>query len=254
MLKSNAFYFKPKWTLTFLTALAILAFLSLARWQWHRAEEKQALLRLYAKEREAPTLYLGGEERLENEAGRLRYRSVTVTGVWDGGHSLLLDNRTWRGTVGYEVLTPLEIEGGLQVVLVNRGWVAAGSDRTRLPEVTLPRKRATIHGMVDRFPSPGMYLQGMEIPTEGWPAVVQRIDPKVISQRLGREVLDFQIKLAPDQEDGYVREWRLDFIDPHRNRGYALQWASFALIALGLWIRHGFKRGRELQMKQRTHG
>ncbi|MFN3919462.1 MAG: SURF1 family protein [Methylohalobius sp.] len=226
-------------------------FLFLAQWQLHRAQEKEALRRLNVRRLQAPVQVLRGDERL---AEGLRYRSVIVTGVWDGDHQFLLDNRIWHGRVGYEVLTPLEIEGTSKLVLVNRGWVAATGDRKRLPEVSLPRKQATIRGMVDRFPEPGLYLRGMEIPTDGWPAVVQQLNAEVIGQRLGRPILDFQIKMAPDIAGGYVREWQLDFIDPRRNLGYALQWASFALIVSGLWVWHGLKRARELRAKKVEHG
>lgn len=252
ILKGKTVLFKPKWTLTISTAMAILMFLFLAKWQLHRAEEKEALLRLNVRRLQAPVVVLRGDEHLTED--RLRYRSVIVTGVWDGDHQFLLDNRTWHGRVGYEVLTPLEIDKSGRMVLVNRGWVAASGDRKRLPEISLPRKQATIRGMVDRFPEPGMYLKGMEIPTDGWPAVVQQLNAEVIGQRLGRPILDFQIKMAPEAADGYVREWQLDFIDPRRNFGYALQWASFALIVLGLWVWHGLKRARRLRAKKVEHG
>ncbi len=252
MVKARGVLFKPKWTLTALTVAAVLSFLLLAQWQVRRAQEKQALLRLHACQLRAPVLALHGDERLVED--RLRYRSVIVTGVWDSDHQFLLDNRIWHGRVGYEVLTPLEIEGARQVVLVNRGWVAAGEDRAHLPEVFLPKGQVTVSGRVDRFPEPGMYLKGMEIPTDGWPAVVQQLNPKVISRLLGRPVLDFQIKMAPEAADGYVREWQLDFIDPHRNLGYALQWAAFALLALGLWALDGVKRARGLQANRAERG
>lgn len=252
MVKSQGVFFKPKWTLTVLTIVAVWLFLLLARWQVDRAEEKQALLDLNIRQRQAPVLTIHGDERLMED--RLRYRSVTVTGAWDSDHQLLLDNRIWQGRVGYEVFTPFAIEGSRKLVLVNRGWVAANPNRTSLPEVSLPRRRVTISGMVDRFPVPGWHLSGMEAPTPGWPAVVQQVEPNVIEERLGRPLMDFQIKLAPHEADGYVREWQLDFIDPHRNLGYALQWSLFALIALGLWIRHGFKRAREIRRQQLEHG
>lgn len=252
MLRGQSVFFKPKWSLTISTLTAVLLFLFLAQWQVRRAEEKRALLELHSRQLQAPALVLRGDERLVED--RLRYRSVIVTGVWDGDHQLLLDNRIWHGRVGYEVLTPLEIEGARKLVLVNRGWVAASADRSQLPEVSLPRQQVKVRGMVDRFPDPGMVIKGMEIPTEGWPAVVEQVNPKVISGLLGREVMDFQIKMAPGLADGYTREWRLDHVDPRRNLSYALQWASFALIALWLWIWHGLKRAGEIRANRVERG
>lgn len=251
MVKSKGALFKPKWTMTVLVMAAVLVFVFLARWQWHRAGEKQALLDWHARQLAAPVLALRGDEDLH--VGELRYRRVVVTGIWDSDHQLLWDNRIWRGRAGYEVLTPLEIEGSRRLVLINRGWVAACGDRSRLPEVSLPRQRVTVRGIIDHFPQPAMLIPGMELPTRGWPAVVGWVDPQVVSQLLGQEVMNFQIKLAPDMPEGYVRQWQLDFINPHQNIGYAIQWASFALIALWLWIWHGWQRARKIRIDRERH-
>ncbi|WP_022948069.1 SURF1 family protein [Methylohalobius crimeensis] len=245
MVKSRRGYFKPKWTLTALTVVAVGLFLLLARWQVHRAEEKQSLLDMNERRRQASAMVLSGDEQLTRN--RLRYRKVIVSGVWDSAHQILLDNRTRGGRVGYEVLTPLKIEDSRQTVLVNRGWVPLRRDRSQLPDVSLANEPVTVRGMADHFSKPGMSLEGMETPTEGWPAVVQHINPEIIAERLGQPILDFQIKMAPELPDGYLREWRLDHIRPHTSWGYAVQWAAFALIVLGLWIRHGLKRARDMQ-------
>ncbi len=238
MVKTGRRYFKAGWLLTLLTLLAVSLFLVLGMWQLRRAKEKQALLDLQEQQLQLPAIVMQGEEKL----GILgRFHKVIVTGLWDPRHQILLDNRTYRGKAGYEVLTPLEIGFG-RVVLINRGWVPGQGNRSRLPDVTLARREVTVRGRTDHFPRMGMYLKGMRRPTAGWPAVVQELVPEVLEARLHRKVLDFQIKMDPDQADGYVREWRLDYIKPERHIGYALQWFTFALIALGLWIWSGLKR------------
>src|SRR5438552_15605285 len=40
------------------------------------------------------------------------YQRVSVSGVLDGTHQFLLDNRPYQGRAGYEVLTPLRRAGG----------------------------------------------------------------------------------------------------------------------------------------------
>ncbi len=238
MVRSGGWVFKPSFTITLLTAAAVVVFLFLGNWQLRRAAEKQALLDLQARQLELPPVRLQGGESLARLG---RYRQVIVTGIWDPEHQFLLDDRVYGGRAGYEVLTPLQLEGG-GVILVNRGWLPASGDRRHLPAVTVARRRVTVRGRVDRFPQAGMDLAGMRRPTDGWPAVVQILEPEVAAARLGRVVADYQLKMDPDLPDGYLRDWRLEHVRPQRHIGYAIQWFSFAAIALGLWIRHGVKR------------
>ena len=232
-------YFKPQWLPTILTLLAVALFIQLGLWQLRRSAEKQALLDQREKLVQEAEIHLDGKQ-LSIES--LRYRPVMVTGIWDPDHQFLLDNRMHQGKVGYEVLTPLEILGSDRVVMVNRGWVPASPDRRQLPPIKMERRPVTIHGIVDHFPRYGMTLKGMDIPSETWPAVVQQADPKIISQRLGKPVLPYQILMRPDQPEGFVRDWTLSHVKPEKHTAYALQWFSFAAIAFGLWGWHGWKR------------
>ncbi len=240
MVKPAKVLFKPSLLMTLLTLAAVILFLSLGNWQLRRAAEKQALLDLQTRQWRQPAVPLQGEETLARLG---RYRHVQVAGRWDGRHPFLLDGRTHRGRAGYEVLTPLVLGDG-RVVLVNRGWVPAAADRRRLPEVFLPDREVTLQGHVDAFPRAGMDLPGMRRLSPGWPSVVQVLTPEAAAARLGRPVADFQIKLDPKAPDGFARAWRLTHIRPERSKGYALQWFSFAAIAVGLWLWHGLKRAR----------
>ena len=51
-------------------------------------------------------------------------------------HQFLLDNRSYRGQPGYEVLTPL-VRAGATALLVDRGWVPFTGSRRSLPEVAV---------------------------------------------------------------------------------------------------------------------
>lgn len=242
MLKFWVGIFKPNCSITLLTGLAVFLFLKLGFWQLQRAEEKERLLQLNRTQNQKAAVILHGKENLKRDS--LRYRRVIVRGIWDSQHQFLLDNRVFQGRAGYEVLTPLVIVGSGNVVLVNRGWVPGNGDRSQLPDVALSGYTVTVRGMADRFPEQGMYLQGMSEPTPTWPAVVQQVKPEVISKRLKKPVMDFQIKMDSAAPDGYIRNWQLNNLNQDRHKGYALQWFLFAGIALALWFRHGMKEAR----------
>jgi surfeit locus 1 family protein len=126
-------------------------------------------------------------------------------------------------------------------VLVNRGWIAAGPDRRRLPELPIRAPVVEATGMVERFPAVGLKLAGAEIPAPGWPAAVQVLERKALERRLGYRLLPYQVLLDAGEPEGYAREWKPANVDPDKSTGYAIQWFSFAAIALGLFLRHGFK-------------
>jgi surfeit locus 1 family protein len=43
------------------------------------------------------------------------------------------------------------------------------------------------------------------------------------------------ILLDPKEADGYVRDWHPPGMEPIRHWSYAVQWWSFAVLALVLW-------------------
>ncbi|MEW6038478.1 MAG: SURF1 family protein [Pseudomonadota bacterium] len=230
--------FKPTGVAVAGIALALPLFGSLGLWQLDRAAEKRALRAQLAAESAEPPLRL---EPSVAETEPPRYRQVTVKGVYDQERQFLLDNQIHGGKAGYHVLTPLRIEGSGWAVLVNRGWVPAGSDRQRLPELPIRAPVVEATGMAERFPAVGLKLAGAEIPAPGWPAAVQVLERKALEQRLGYRLLSYQVLLDAREPEGFAREWKPANVDPDKSTGYAIQWFSFAAIALGLFLRHGFK-------------
>src|SRR3974377_2400083 len=100
-----------------LLALALAAlFVCLGVWQWHRGEQRQAAAERFNRGADQ-VLELGTRPVSEVPL----YQRVSVEGELDGAHQFLLDNRTFEGRAGYEVLTPLR-RVGAPALLVNRGW------------------------------------------------------------------------------------------------------------------------------------
>ena len=107
--------------MTLLTAAALLVFIVLGRWQWERGVLKDALALQFAQGGDLVT-DLGPQGTRDLP----RYTQVRVRGEWVADRQFLLDNRTRDGRAGYEVLTPLQLEDGREV-LVNRGC-ASGAE------------------------------------------------------------------------------------------------------------------------------
>lgn len=231
--------FKRGWVPALAAVLLFPIFVSLGIWQLHRAEEKEKLISLHADRHQAGALPLGVPDFPPLD--EIRYRHVVVEGRYDQAHQILLDNQIADHQAGYFVLTPFKSRGGGHLLLINRGWVPAGRSRSELPDVAVGGEPTRVRGVIDTFPSVAWRLRGAEIPSAGWPAVVQLLDAAALSRHLGDPVVPYQVLLDPAEPEGYRRNWTADAPNPGKNRGYALQWFAFAAILVVLFIRFGFK-------------
>ena len=229
------------WLLAYLLLVTLLC--RLGFWQLDRAEQKQASLSQQQQAMQAPPVKLNDSSSQNLQ----RYQPVEVSGHFDYEHSYLLDNQILDAKAGYFVLTPFIYATNRPAILVNRGWVALNQNRQQLPEIKTPASDVSIQGRINQFPKPGLELSNAEIPTLGWPAVVQIIKASALSASLGYPLEDYQIELAPDQSNGYKRQWQLAVaIPPEKHRAYAVQWFGLAvtLTVLCIWLVFRNKRER----------
>lgn len=216
------------WLLAVLTVVGL--FVRLGFWQLSRAQERQELV-----DRNAHAGDLAPLDALPvaSDWEVLRYRRIALAGGYDVAHQLLIDNQVYNSRAGYHVVTPYRTAGASCSVLVNRGWVEAGTDRHRLPTVNVQEPGAPVAGVLDRLPTLGWKLQGGDKPSGANPARVQWLEPNVLAEWTGGCVLPYLIRLSPDSPEGYVRDWQLEAINPDKNRAYAFQWFALALAFAG---------------------
>ena len=145
---------------------------------------------------------------------------------------MLLDNKVYRGRVGYDVVTPLALTDG-RVVLVNRGWVAAGASRKDLPAFATPAGTVSVEGRVNQPPA------FLELAREA-PAgpVWQNLDLQRFTQATGLPVLPVIIEQTKPltSDDALVRNWAAPDLGVDKHRIYMFQWYAFAALAGGLWL------------------
>lgn len=212
--------------------LLLPAFVMLGLWQLRKAEAAAAVqAELDACAVEAP---------LEMpvtaiDATRLRHRRVVLRGVYDGDAQILIDNRIHFDRAGYHVVTPLRLDGADMRVVVNRGWVPAGPDRRRLPEVPAPSERVEITGIAVVPPTRFFTLGDATGPTST-SAVWQNLDLERLRRTLRYPVQPVLVQLDAAAPGGYVRDWPRADAHGLRNLGYAWQWFGFALASLGIWV------------------
>lgn len=233
------FEFKPGWKITILTVIALPVLIRLGIWQLHRAEEKRQIIQSQQEKMDAPVYRL--VSHIDNPA-ELEYRRIQVTGTFDTRHILFLDNKIHLGKPGYDVVIPFRIAGTDDYVLVNRGWVVMNPDRRILPSVSTPESSVTINGVAKLNPKDVADFGSGNRANTGWPAVVRWPDIGAIEKETGISLEPFILLESAQESSGFVREWVFVNAPPEKSQSYAVQWFTFALIVLILYIVLNSKR------------
>ena len=216
--------------MSFLAAIGFSLFVGLGIWQLQRAAEKELL---YA------SFEMGSEERLRRAPAKLgdaRYRHLQIDGSYVANRQIFIDNMTYQGQVGYQVLTPFQITDVDRWLIVNRGWVRAPALRSELPMIDVGMLKRTISGKMDRLPRPGLRLERPAGASEDWPQVMVFPTFEDLSQALGKPVFDYQLLLDPEHSDGFQRHWAPRVMGADKHRAYAAQWFVFALVLVALFV------------------
>lgn len=232
--------FRPGLWPTLAVVVLVPTFVSLGLWQWRKAEAKSALQALLDTRSREPAVQL---PTVPADAESLRYRRVVVRGEYEPRFQILLDNRVYRETAGYHVLTPLRIAGSDMRVLVNRGWVPALADHSLTPAITTPTGIVEVSGLAT-LPSTKFFTLGGPQPTGGpWQPVWQNLDLDAYRRVAPFPMQPLTILLDPESTaGGYVREWPRPDERIERHVGYAWQWFGFAFATVAIWIFVNLKR------------
>jgi surfeit locus 1 family protein len=162
-------------------------------------------------------------------------RRALLHGRWLAGRPIFLDNRQMNGKPGFYVVTPLQLEGRAESVLVQRGWVARNfADRTALPALPTPTGSVTIVGSI--APPPARLY---EFATAASGPIRQNLDLDAYARELGIPLLPLSLLQVdgPDTgADGLRRDWPLPAVDLQKHYGYAFQWFALAALMAGLYV------------------
>ena len=227
------------WLITVAAVASILVTASLGRWQLSRAAQKQTLQSLLDQRAALPPLdnrALRGQTLAgDGTAQDLTHRAVVLQGRWVPEHTVYLDNRQMQGRPGFFVATPLQLEGGDGVVLVQRGWVPRDqADRTKLPTVATPGGPVSLVGRIAPPPS-----RLFDLGEEGSSPIRQNVDLDALARetRLTLRPLSLQqLDGTAAAGDGLQREWAAPAADVHKHYGYAFQWFALCALTIGLYV------------------
>ena len=225
-------------------ALIVTAlFIALGLWQLDRAAQKSTTFAEFERRGNAPKVDLN-QRGFDDATELLGYRSV-ASGHYLGT-TVLLDNQMHQGRAGYLVYTAFRLDGRPQSVLVNRGWINAGADRSRAPEFATPIISQRLEGRLSLPPQRGLRLKGsdlVELLANGtWR--VQGIDFTALTASIGTELLPVTVLLDDNSPDGFVRAWTPPGMGESRHLGYAFQWFALAITVMVVTLILTLRRGK----------
>ena len=217
--------------------VVIVTCVAAGNWQRERMHERQGVGdQLEAAAAAAPAPLPSGEV----DWAQWRFRRVDVPGRFIAERQFLLDNRVHGGVVGFEVIAPLRTDDG-RVVLVNRGFVAAGPSRAQLPAVPIGDDPVMVRARINL--PPRFVSLGEERP-QG--KVWQHLDVALFARASGLAALPIVLEsVAPTRPDDTLqRDWPRPDAGVDTNRSYMVQWYTFAALTAGLWAWFTFRRKR----------
>lgn len=217
--------FRPKLVPTLGVLLLMPLLIELGLWQWHKAEAKLDLQKHMDSLADTHPMALGPDP-VWTEA--LLHRRVVMRGRYESGNQFLLDNQMHGEQVGFDVLTPLRIEGGKVRVLVDRGWVPMGLTRDRLPQVDPPQGEVEVTGTVWQPAPPKFVLSEAGRTGPGWQMPWERIDFDRFRAQVPYPVQNFVVRLEANAPGSYICAWPRPDEKVEMHRGYALQWFGMA--------------------------
>ncbi len=238
---------EPRWiALIIAVPIGVFICLQLSDWQWNRYEGRKDANQIQIQNESLPTVPVaeamspGGTVDDSNQ-----WRVVTQTGVYDTDNQVLVRRKPMGGSMGFWVATPLRAPNG-DVLIVNRGWIAASAGATTTPSVPAPPTgNVTVTGRI--LPDvPASSARAADMPT----GQVSSMDVTAIAAPSGGQVYPGYVELmasSPPQAAGLT-----PLPTPHVSEGshlsYSLQWIVFALmfvIGLAILVRREVKLRKE---------
>jgi surfeit locus 1 family protein len=207
-----------------IAVLLAALFVRLGLWQLDRRRERQARNALITARLDSAEVDVAA---LPRDSATARFRRVRVTGIADYEHELIYAARSYRGSPGVNLLTPIRIAGKDTAVIVNRGWVYA-PDGVTVDEARWRERDSTFTGYVEELPS----TAGASYASR--PRVIARLSYDAVTKAVPYPVAPVYVVVLGDSAIAPDRLARLTVPPlgegPHLN--YAIQWFAFALIAL----------------------
>ena len=225
--------FKPSLIPTIVTLLILPILINLGFWQLDRAEEKRELIELFKQQNKLGPLLI--KDTIKSDE-KLNYRTAQVEGNYNLAKQIFIDNKIYQGKTGVHVMTPFKLKNSEYSILVNRGWVSMGIDRSALPKIKTPTSFLKLSGKIKTLGKKPFMVGDQFQSNEGWPALMQWVNLADIENKSGLKLLPYIFLLDEKEQSGYIRDWKPVVMQPEKSTSYAVQWFALALALVIIYI------------------
>lgn len=243
MTESVQFQWKPIPKFLLLVCAVLPLTFAAGFWQLDRAEQKRVALEQQDRGAAQPAVDLTtlDENELQN------YTKVFIRGEWSD-ELFLLDNRIRSGRVGYEVVGVIRVNG-LKPVLVNRGWVDGGQDRSVMPKIERTFGMHQVEGYLYKATQKPIVL-AEQLWSGSYPERLQVIDFGLLEKRLEESLYPSVLRISSESPLAFRADWVIERKGPGMHIGYAVQWFLMAITVFIMTIFANSNLWKWLQYKR----
>ena len=231
--------FRPALWMTIWAIPALGMLLYLGTWQVMRMHWKEALIDEFTMRATAQAV----TPPAADQAADMRYQRLNVSGVWMHHAEVQLTGRTFEGTAGYHVITPLRLDDG-RILILNRGWVSQDYRRPEKRPSSLETGPVNVQAIL-RLPFKKGYFVPENYPDQDDWFTLNVADIKN-HHDLGENVITTYTADVMRPDGPYVlpigAAVEIDIPNDHWN--YALTWYGLALGLIGVYVSWHMQTGR----------
>ena len=168
---------------------------------------------------------------ISQDTSGLLFRRVVLDGGYDDPRTVIIAGRSLRGVPGVHVLTPMRIGGA--AVLVNRGWMpSADAASIEVDSIREPPPQ-DLQALLTPFPADF----GDPVQSDTFQHVWHLMDGRLLRGQFPYPVLPLVAQILPHPDQPlYPIRLKAPQLDEGPHLGYAVQWFSFAAIAIVGWL------------------
>lgn len=232
----RSFHFK--WSNTLLMIVVVTVSLVLSHWQYKRVEEKKLLMTDYHEMLVAEPIKLNTLSASEfDQLNQQPWQRVSAEGEFLDEFAFFLDSQVHRGRPGYHYLVPLALAGSEQSILVNLGWLAAGTNRQEIPEFPAINLNQPVIGQLSspRTVTPGFVEQNNDSKVQLF------INISKLSEDIKRPLAPMVLLLDEQAQGGLPRAWPAFDAKIGMHQFYVIHWLFVAIASILLYIYFGYR-------------
>lgn len=210
-----------------LSLMVFSGLVGLGFWQRNRGEEKQYLQTAFQSTLQAGARTWDGTQDLPKDK-----EWIAIEGKPLSGFEVLLDNRTFEGRVGYDVLLPVQLLSSEKVVWVNMGWLVAPLYRAERPTFPQWPEVLKIDGIV-RYFFESTLLPNDLIEKDKRPFRIQRVHLGALAQTIPYPQLNFLVHSHTNKvQYGLKPSYKPINMTAEKHYAYQWQWWGLSLVWL----------------------